>query len=168
MFVLRRFPLHPALDVWAYVLLVYFVMFGDYAWGQAVGDDPKYDAFTEGEHIKSKPWKYMPASVLVFFNRGLDARRDRRATVTELLEYAHEYDYVDAIDKMRAAIKYVSSRDLFLLISWPRFVLWHVLFIPRFVYALTCILFRIHHAASFRVSGLTLYQTIPSVMPSSN
>lgn len=100
------FPLHPSIDVWAYGLLVYFVMFGAYAWGQAIGDDPKYDAFQEGEHIaKEIPWKYMPSSLILFFNRALDARRDRRASVAELLAYALEENYEEDITAMRQNIK---------------------------------------------------------------
>lgn len=100
------FPIHPSIDVWAYGLLVFFVMFGDYAWGQANGDDPKYDAFQEGEHIDTlSPWKNMPASILLFFNRALDSRRERRATVTELLAYALEEDYEADITAMRGNIK---------------------------------------------------------------
>eukprot|EP00041_Stephanoeca_diplocostata_P016530 m.325901 g.325901 ORF g.325901 m.325901 type:complete len:534 (+) comp20391_c0_seq4:289-1890(+) len=95
------YPVHPALDIWAYTLVGYFIMFGDYAWQRAVPEDEAYDCFVEGRHIEAKPWKSMPAPILQFYNAGLDGRREARATIDELLDMVDSCDFAAQINTMR-------------------------------------------------------------------
>ena len=95
------FPVHTGSDIWAFGILSYLLITGNYCWPIASNQEDDYYAFKEGSHLKKAPWVFMPRNLLYFFNRLLDARRTYRASAYEIMDIVAEESLVTDINDMR-------------------------------------------------------------------